>query len=166
MKHIEIALGEIGQKEIVGSAHNPRIVKYSTDIGNTWVTSDEVAWCSEFVNWCLLQAGIQGTKSAVAKSFLKWGEETKTPRFGDLVIFNRPPDPAAGHIGFYIREDGGNIYTLGGNQNNEVNISKYPKDRVVSYRKVPGAVESSDGVISLLSQIISAQSTLINLLKK
>lgn len=166
MRPIDYALMEYGEKEIVGTTNNPRIVKYSTDIGNTWVTNDEVAWCSEFVNWCLLQAGITGTKSAVAKSFLKWGEETTTPSVGDLVIFNRPPDPAAGHIGFFCNEHNGKIYTLGGNQGNEVNISGYDKSRVLSYRKVPGKVESSNEVNSLLRQIISAQTILINLLKK
>lgn len=164
-KHLLVALKEYGQKEIEGSANNPRIVKYSTDIGNTWVTNDEVAWCSEFVNWCLLQVGIQGTKSAVAKSFLNWGEPTNDPQLGDIVIFNRPPDPAAGHIGFFIRKEKELVFTLGGNQNNEVNIAKYPESRVVSYRKVP-ETETTGQVNALLQQIISAQSTLINLLKK
>lgn len=137
MRPIDYALMEYGEKEVVGTANNARIVKYSHDIGNLWVNNDEVAWCSEFVNWCLLQAGIHGTKSAVARSFLTWGEETKTPEVGDLVIFNRPPDPVAGHIGFFCNEHEGKIYTLGGNQNNAVNVSGYDKARVISYRKVP-----------------------------
>lgn len=122
-------------KEVVGDKHNARIVQYSTDIGNTWVKTDEVAWCSEFVNWCLLQAGIQGTKSAVAKSFLKWGEETKTPKFGDLVVFSW--DATSGHIGFYVNETPDVVLVLGGNQNNEVNVTRYKKDKIASYRKVP-----------------------------
>lgn len=135
MNHIEIALKEYGQKEIAGDIDNPRIVQYSTDIGNTYVKDDEVPWCSEFVNWCLLQTGIKGTKSAVAKSFLKWGEELKEPEFGCIVIFGW--DDGSGHIGFYINEAPGGIRVLGGNQNDEVNIKVYKKDKVLSYRRVP-----------------------------
>ena len=153
MKHLFIALGEYGQKEVVGEKHNKRIVDYSTEIGNTWVKTDEVAWCSEFVNWCLLKAGIMGTRSAVARSFLTWGQETKTPKLGDIVIFNRPPDPKAGHIGFYIREDGDKIWTLGGNQNDAVNISAYPKSRVISYRRVLSVEELQEEIKRLKEKL-------------
>lgn len=159
MKHLEVALGEYGQKEIAGTANNPRIVKYSTDIGNTWVKTDEVAWCSEFVNWCLLQAGIQGTKSAVAKSFLTWGEETKTPKTGDIVIFGW--DDGGGHIGFYINETPDIVRVLGGNQNDEVNITRYKKDKILSYRKVPYVaddeklVEAQESFIKILQDILT-----------
>jgi len=153
MKHLEIALKEYGQKEIVGDQHNPRIVKYSTDIGNTWVSTDEVHWCSEFVNWCLLQAGIQGTKSAVARSFLKWGDETKTPQLGDLAVLWRPPQGSTnGHIGFYIADtqDGKGVFLLGGNQNDEVNIKAFPKEQVISFRRVPDISKQKEEIINRL----------------
>jgi uncharacterized protein (TIGR02594 family) len=145
MKHLDIALKEYGVKAIFGDTHNPRVVKYSTDIGNTHVRTDEVAWCSEFVNWCLLQAGIKGTTSAVARSFLLWGEETQTPQLGDIVVFWRESRTSwKGHIGFYIGEVAGKVVTLGGNQSNEVNISRYPKETVLSYRKVVPVVKFKD----------------------
>lgn len=149
MKHLEIALKEYGVKGIVGGDHNPRVVQYSTDIGNTWVKDDEVAWCSEFVNWCLLQAGIQGTKSAVARSFMNWGKETDKPELGDIVILWREPVGSKnGHIGFYINETERGVRILGGNQNNEVNIKVFDKKYVLSYRKVIYKPTISD-VISL-----------------
>lgn len=160
MKHLDAALKEIGQKEIAGSVDNPRIVQYSTDIGNTWVKDDEVAWCSEFVNWCLLQAGIKGTKSAVARSFLTWGEETKTPQLGDLVIFGWTP--TSGHIGFYINETPTTVRVLGGNQNDEVNITTYKKDKILSYRKVPQ--ETVD--IKLLESIVASLQVILKSLTK
>lgn len=156
MKHLEIALKEYGVKAIVGNIHNPRIVKYSVDIGNTYVRDDEVAWCSEFVNWCLLQAGIKGTKSAVARSFLTWGEETKTPALGDIVVFWREtPLSKKGHIGFFINETPGEVFVLGGNQNNEVNIKRFPKNQVLSYRKVSYKTSIND-VISLWKKYLSS----------
>ncbi len=159
MSPIEYALKEYGQKEIAGDKHNPRVVQYSTDIGNTYVKTDEVAWCSEFVNWCLLQAGIQGTKSAVARSFMTWGEETKTPQFGDLVIFAW--DATSGHIGFYVNETEHIVRVLGGNQDDEVNITRYKKDRIVSYRKVPVVNEEEkakaiyQSVVELLTRVLA-----------
>lgn len=157
MKHLQIALQEYGQKEIVGSKHNARIVQYSTDIGNTWVHDDEVAWCSEFVNWCLLQAGIKGTKSAVAFSFLTWGEETKTPELGDIVVFWREPkNSGSGHVGFYINETDTTIRVLGGNQNDEVNIKEQSKTQLLSYRKVPKKASIGD-VIALWKLYISSK---------
>lgn len=163
MKHLQIALGEYGQKEIPGDKHNPRVVQYSTDIGNTWVTTDEVHWCSEFVNWCLLKAGIQGTRSAVARSFLTWGQETKTPQVGDIVVFWREPKGSNnGHVGFYINETPNQVRVLGGNQNDEVNIKLFPKEQVLSYRKVP--VLGNDKVTH--NAIIEILQKVIEILKK
>ena len=160
MKHLLIALKEVGQKEIVGDVDNPRIVQYSSDIGNTWVKDDEVAWCSEFVNWCLLQAGIKGTKSAVARSFLTWGEETKTPQLGDLVIFGWTP--TSGHIGFYINETPTTVRVLGGNQSDEVNITTYKKDKILSYRKVPVVDQNT----AILESVVVALKGILATLKK
>lgn len=160
MNHLEIALQEYGVKEIVGDKHNPRVVQYSQDIGNTWVTTDEVYWCSEYVNWCLLQVGMKGTNSAVARSFLKWGEETKTPRVGDIVVFWREPKGSNnGHVGFYINETPTTVRVLGGNQNDEVNITSFKKEQVLSYRKVPTLTHDEkvkSAVIVYLNQILSA----------
>lgn len=165
MKHLGIALKEYGQKSIAGDKDNPRVVQYSTDIGNTWVTDDEVAWCSEFVNWCLLQAGIKGTKSAVARSFLKWGEETKTPQLGDIVVFWREPVGSNnGHVGFFINETPTTVRVLGGNQSNAVNIAEYQKDKVLSYRKVP--VQSDSAIIALQGQLIDLLQKMLSLMKK
>lgn len=145
MKPLQIALGEYGVKEIVGDIHNPRIVQYSTDIGNTWIKTDEVHWCSEFVNWCLFKSGINGTNSAAARSFLTWGEETKTPQVGDIVVFWRDPKGSNnGHVGFYINETPTTIRVLGGNQSDVVNIKEYPKEQLLSYRKVPQTVGEPD----------------------
>lgn len=164
MKHIEIALKEYGQKEIVGDKHNPRIVQYSTDIGNTWVTTDEVHWCSEYVNWVLKQAGIKGTNSAVARSFLKWGEETKIPEPGDIVVFWREPKGSNnGHIGFYINETPTHVRILGGNQNDEVNIKLFPKEQVLSYRKVPNIIAQKE---ELVTKLYDLTKQLLEALKK
>src|SRR5258707_11602572 len=51
--------------------NNPRILEYFT--ATTLHTKKEsTSWCSAFVNWCMRQSGIAGTRSAAARSWLKW----------------------------------------------------------------------------------------------
>ncbi len=126
---------EKGQKEIRGkSRHNSRILKYhSTVLTNRGKTlkTDEAAWCSAFVNWCLKKAGIIGTNSTGAKSWLRWGKRLNEGVFGCVVIFRRT---GGGHVGFYVATQGNHILVLGGNQNDAVNIKKYKKADVLGYR--------------------------------
>lgn len=39
-----------------------------------------------------------------------------------------------GHVGFIVGENASNLYILGGNQRNEVNISPIAKDRLIAVR--------------------------------
>ncbi len=136
---------ESGVDEVAGPEHNPRIVEYhqSTSLR---ATDDETAWCSSFVNWCMEQAGEVKTNSAMARSWLKWGEELKVPRRGCVTVFSRGNIPTAGHVGFYVEEMNDRILLLGGNQGNQINISSYPKSSLLGYRwpKAAASVEALD----------------------
>ena len=135
MKHLEIALREYGVKGITGILHSNTILKYFKDIGHGWVKDDETAWCAAFLNWVLLKAGHQHTGSLAARSFLNYGTLTKTPALGDIVVLWRiRKDSPFGHVGIYISETKNDIYILGGNQDNMVNITAFPKSRVLAYR--------------------------------
>lgn len=125
----------LGQKEIRGSRHNPVIVAFFAKAGHPNIKNDEVAWCSAFTNAVFYESGIRGTRSLMAKSWLKWseGERVKTPRFGDIVVFDRGNDPAFGHVAFYLGEDDDYVYVLGGNQSDAVTKSKYKKSRLKAY---------------------------------
>ena len=78
----DIALKELEStvREVEGSADNSRILDYlrTTDYPNVGL-HDEVPWCSAFVNWCLKEAGIEGTNSAAALSWLSWGRGQLLP---------------------------------------------------------------------------------------
>ena len=133
-----IALKEYGTWEWKGKDHNPQVLKYSKDIGLKWVKDDETAWCSIFVNWCLKKAGKPITGEVRARSFLQYGTSTKKPEVGDIVVFWRESKAGVlGHVAFYISETPNFIYCLGGNQNQQVNISKYSKLNLLDYRKIP-----------------------------
>ena len=131
LTHMEIALGEMGQAEISGSKDNDRIVEYF-DAVSYRATDDETPWCAAFANWVLMTAGIARTESAAALSFAKWGVKTTKPKYGDIVVFDH--GGGRGHVGFYMGTDGKTVSVLGGNQNDEVNVTKYKLERVAHYR--------------------------------
>ncbi len=130
-----IAFAEIGQKEIEGNEHNLRILEYhkATSLG---AGTDEVAWCSSFINWCVKQTGLKGTNSAAARSWLKWGKEISEPITGCIVVLKRGNNPKQGHVGLYVKSENGTnkIRVLGGNQSDCVNVQFYNKNDVLSCR--------------------------------
>lgn len=135
-EHYKIALEKMGVKEIAGAKHNSIIVDmFKRVVGKEY--PDEVSWCAALVGSCLERVGINSTKSLLARSYLNFGQETNSPKRGDIVVFWREsPDSWKGHVGFYAGKSGSNILCLGGNQSNQVSIAHYPESRVLSYRKV------------------------------
>ncbi len=100
-------------------------------------------WCAAFVNSVLSSSGQEGTKSLMARSFLKYGKSVETPSEGDIVVIQRGGrNSPTGHVGFYAgRTEDGLIKVLGGNQSNGVNIKTFPEDKVLGYRKPPSRVQ-------------------------
>ena len=132
---MDIARGERGVKEISGRDHNARILEYhgTTGMGTWGASRDETAWCSSFVNWCMVKAGIEGTNSAMARSWLKWGREIDRPVPGCVVVLRRGAGNS-GHVGFYDSSDATHITLLGGNQSDEVCLKDYRSSDVLGYR--------------------------------
>jgi uncharacterized protein (TIGR02594 family) len=75
-------------------------------------------------------AGIKGTRSALARSFERDSNFVKlsAPALGCIVTFWRGvKSQGLGHVGFYAGEQGGLIYTLGGNESDMVRVEPYRK---------------------------------------
>lgn len=126
-----IAMREIGQSEVAGGQHNSRIVEYHATT-TLRATRDETAWCASFVNWCLKQAGIAGTNSAAAASWLNWGKPVNARVGAVTVIFNSGAansslSTSGNHVAFLAQDSGTHFVLLGGNQSDQVKISRYPK---------------------------------------
>lgn len=133
---LEIAFGEFGTEEIPGPESNPRIDEYHR-IGGGINAGDETAWCASFAGFCLVIAGFAGTGRPNARSYLEWGTELKSPRYGCVVVLWRvSPDSDFGHVAFLVgfSPDERLIYLLGGNQGDRVTVARYPVDRVLGYR--------------------------------
>lgn len=127
------ALGEIGVSEIAGPESATRVIAYHAAT-TLKATDDAVPWCSAFVNWCMKQAGIAGSGSAAARSWLQWGERIDRPRLGGVAVLSRGTNPAQGHVGLVLDEHGGALYLLGGNQGDRVGVQPFPSIRVLGYR--------------------------------
>lgn len=129
-----VAGAEVGVATYPAGRSNPRIGEYhhGTPIAGY---DDKAPWCSSFVNWCLGQVGIVGTRSALARSWLEWGQPLQQPRPGCIVVVYRD-DPRSwkGHVGFYLRHDAQFVNLLGGNQLEQVCDHFYPLQSVLGYR--------------------------------
>lgn len=137
-KLVKIALSQYGIREIKGIRDNPKVLQYFNEIGYDGERlKDETAWCSAFVNWVCKKGGATYSGQLNARSWLNVGKQVKLPKQGDIVVLWREkPNSWKGHVGFFIRQTKNWVYILGGNQNNQVNISAYPKNRVLTYINV------------------------------
>ena len=128
------AYAELGVTAYPLGSSNPRITQYHANT-NIAGYDDKASWCSSFVNWSLAQAGIAGTHSALARSWLHWGQPLTEPVPGCIAVLSRDdPTEWKGHVGFFLRMDSENIYLLGGNQLEQVREHFYPKTSLLGYR--------------------------------
>jgi len=135
----QIAVAEIGIKEIKGDQNTQRIVDYAKESGFNNITDDETPWCSIFVNWCCMKAGLQRTHKANARSWLTVGLPVEDPIPGDIVVYWREnPKSWQGHVGIFVgySKDHRLVYTLGGNQKNSVSIQGYDASKVLGFRRL------------------------------
>jgi uncharacterized protein (TIGR02594 family) len=131
---MSLAFAELGVRRFGPGESNPRIVEYNAHT-NLAGYDDKISWCSSFLNWCLANAGHRGTGSALARSWLDWGQVLEQPAYGCIAVLSRD-DPTSwkGHVGFYLRHDTEAIYLFGGNQLEEVRERAYPRSEVLGYR--------------------------------
>src|SRR5262245_57365564 len=102
---LTIARAEMGVAEYPHGSSNPRITRYHAGT-NIEGYDDKVSWCSSFINWTLEQAGIAGTGSALARSWLDWGQLLEHPAPGCVaVLWRDEPQSWKGHVGYYLRRE-------------------------------------------------------------
>jgi uncharacterized protein (TIGR02594 family) len=136
---LETALKEIGVKEYSGPASNPRVDKYFDAITATGDShyQDDTPWCAAFVGAILKWSMMGHSGKLNARSYLQWGVSSKRePWPGDVcVLWRVSPRDWRGHVGFVVKVTNDHVYLVGGNQSNEVNVSRYSKSRVLDYRR-------------------------------
>jgi uncharacterized protein (TIGR02594 family) len=106
-------------------------------VGHDWVEHDSVAWCAAFVGHCLERAGIRSTRKLTARSYLDWGVpvDVADAQQGDIGVIPRGSSSWQGHVFFIDRIEGQWVWGLGGNQDDAVNVKRYPVSKLLGVRR-------------------------------
>lgn len=133
---LRVAFKYDGLKEVPGPKHSGVISGWLTKLG-AWWKDDETPWCGVFVAAVMEESHFTYPKLYMrAKSWLDWGLVISKPVLGCVVVFDRA---GGGHVGFVVGiTKSGDLWVLGGNQKNAVNVSLFQPSRVLGYRIPPG----------------------------
>jgi uncharacterized protein (TIGR02594 family) len=128
------AFGEmqLGVKEGTGSSETSpkKYLNYKGVPEGMRSMKESTHWCAAFVNYVLEESDYIG-ESVNPLAVQNWngtwrsweeGKQIENPSYGALVTLGDR------HIGFVvgISEDGKNLFVLGGNQSDEINVSMFP----------------------------------------
>jgi len=141
---INKALRFLDIKERDGLANNPVIMSFYKDVGHGGVQDDETPWCAAFVGALLERCGLMSTRSLLARSYLNWGAPLDRARVGAIAIFKRGRDQTKGHVGFVMGQDDKQVYILGGNQSDEVNIQPFKRKDLLGFRWPTGFLDPGE----------------------
>ena len=105
---------------------------------------DKTAWCSIYLNMKAFDLGYEHSGSALARSWLRVGDivtenwrDLSNTEIGDVVVLWRKQKRGTfGHVGLLVTYTDKYVYLLGANQNNEVNISRYARNRILSVNRL------------------------------
>lgn len=157
--YLSDALKDIGLQEFVTQGagksarrvSNPAVERYIEKVSGSPANAMTTPWCAYFVGAKLEYAGITSTKSGMARSYLKWGQDIADAdwRCGDIVVFMRGShdDHVLGHVAFLLRWDESFVWVVGGNQGDKVCIEAFSRDRILGVRR-PRSILTSKTLVS------------------
>lgn len=113
----------VGLREAPGASNNPRIRELAAKagLGDNW--QDVNPWCAVALNGVLVEAGYPSTKSALAQSFRKYGQQVsiKTLQPGDITVVPRGSLSWQGHVEMVDKINGdGTAWVIGANVSDQV----------------------------------------------
>jgi uncharacterized protein (TIGR02594 family) len=138
---VDLAQRFIGMKETPGIASNPMILAMLR-LDDSSVQSDEVPWCSAFLNFVAWLLRLPRSKSLAARSWLSVGvpvEPIEGAEVGNDVVVLARGTGAQGHVGLFMgfgSEGAQTVYVLGGNQGDAVSVATFPRDRILGIRRL------------------------------
>jgi uncharacterized protein (TIGR02594 family) len=135
---IEAAFVLYGQQE----GNNAEIQKVLDYFGSK-LTQDQYPWCAPFLSYIHAQAGIP-LRIQSARAFLKKGQSIQADQaqVGDILVMRNTNEKTGGwngwggHVVMIVKKEGDVFWGLGGNQNDEVNVTMFHKDRVLGIRRI------------------------------
>ena len=79
-KLIQVAMAEMGKKEISEAACVDSIPRYAREINREYINEQETPWCGIFLQWCAVKAGLKSCKDPNPYLWLKAGQPTACER--------------------------------------------------------------------------------------
>jgi uncharacterized protein (TIGR02594 family) len=134
-KMILEALKLFGTVEAAGSKDNPKILAWAAEIGLAKTYShDSIPWCGLFIGLVAKRAGKEVVDSPLwALSWADFGKPAAGgAMLGDVLTFKRD---GGGHVALYVGEDASAYHCLGGNQSDQVCITRIAKSRFYRARR-------------------------------
>src|SRR6266487_3626794 len=131
-----LAQRNVGVTEAPGILHTTPLILAMLRLDSDWPESDEVPWCSAFVNFIAWNLRLPRSKSLAARSWLGVGQGIRLEEAvadSDVVVLARG---SGGHVGFYAGRDQDSVLLLGGNQGNGVSVAPFARDRVLGVRRL------------------------------
>jgi len=113
---------------------NNQGIGHFIDLAHTGSLGDP--WCAIFVNACLEEAGIQGSRSPAARSFTSSSNFVRLsgPALGAITVrWRGSPSAETGHVYFYLGENSSGIVALAGNESDQVQRYYESRDPVLGY---------------------------------
>lgn len=122
-----------GVTEVLGAKNNPEIMSWDDVAPIAGFNADSVPWCGYFMAIVARRAGYTPPdKPLWALNWNQFGVDGGQPELGDVLTFVRP---GGGHVALYIAEDQFAYHVLGGNQGDQVNITRIEKTRMNRVRQ-------------------------------
>lgn len=141
----------MGVREQAGGGSSGIILSWARRL-NSWYNDDDIPWCGLFVAHCInytMPDEPIPTDFLRARSWEDFGREAPLEDGVVVVFWRKSRSSGLGHVGFCVGADDNFVYTLGGNQGNEVNVRKIERVRLVATRLPSTAL--SQGRLSGLS---------------
>lgn len=135
----------IGTKEVRGKGDNPIIMDWAEQL-DQWYPGDDVPWCGLFVAHCMAHGAPdepQKFNRLGARAWRAFGVKVE-PCVGAIGVFWRTHKTKSvnGHVAFIIGKgtdaDGDYFIIVGGNQSDNVTITKIDADRLLECRAPAG----------------------------
>lgn len=127
----------LGVKETPGQKSTLSILRYRV-MAKIVIGGDDgaVPWCAIFWNAMHEVVGIKGTRSAMARSFSRWGQDCGLAHIplGATVVLSSNRGPASGHVGGAVALSKTHVWLLGANQGDAVSIAPFLRSRIVAVR--------------------------------
>jgi uncharacterized protein (TIGR02594 family) len=130
---ISEALKIYGVHEYPGTADSPVILSWAKELGINWYYHDATPWCGLCMGVVAERAGKKVPNDLLAAlSWANFGIAVTQAMLGDVLVFHRT---GGGHVALYIGEDDEAYHCLGGNQSDQVDIARVPKNRLFAIRR-------------------------------